>query len=85
MNTKKALLILALTCAHCGRQRYFNGDGIDAFQLMHVYAQPCNHCDQLGTAVIMISRENPLQLDLEALPASMRSPVASRSKSSAAE
>ena len=70
MNTNKALLILALTCAHCGRQRYFNGDGIDAFQLMHVDAQPCTRCGQLGAAVMMTSLERPLQLDLEALPAS---------------
>jgi hypothetical protein len=85
MNTNKALLILALTCAHCGRQRYFNGDGIDAFQLMHVNAQPCNHCGQWGAAVIMISNGSPLPFDLEALPTSIRSPVMSRSKSSAAE
>lgn len=85
MNTNKALLILALTCAHCGRQRYFNGDGIDASQLMHVNAQACNHCGQLGATVIMTSYESPLQFDLEALPASIRSPLTSRSNSSAAE
>jgi len=85
MNTNKAQLILARTCAHCGRQRHFNGDGIDAFQLMHMDAQPCNHCGQLGAAVTMTSYEGPPQFDLEALPASIRSPAASRADSSGAE
>ena len=73
MNTNKASLILALTCAHCGRQRHFNGAGIDAFQLMYLDAQVCNRCGKRGAILTMTSRESPLRFDLEALPASHQS------------
>jgi hypothetical protein len=78
MTIRSNVPVIDLTCAHCGRQRHFNGGGIDAFQLMYVDAQLCNHCGKLGATVTMTSYERPLQFDLEALPASIRSPVTSR-------
>lgn len=68
MKTSKAQLILALTCAHCGRQRHFTGEEIDVFQLMYVDAQTCDHCCKPGATLTITSHQSPVQLELEALP-----------------
>lgn len=78
MTIRSNVPVIDITCAHCGRQRHFKAEGIDTFQLMYVDAQRCNHCGKLGAAVTMTSYESPLQFDLEALPASIWSPVTSR-------
>lgn len=77
MDTNKAQLILALTCAHCGRQRHFSGDGIDVFRLMYMDAQTCNRCGKLGASLTMTSCNNPPRFDLEALPC-IEPPVTAR-------
>lgn len=68
MNTHKTQLVLALTCAHCGRQRHFSGDRIDVFLLMYMDAQTCNRCGKLGATLTMTSCKSPLRFELETLP-----------------
>jgi len=53
---------------HCGRQRHFDGAGIDPQKLLLLDALVCNHFGQGGNTVAIIPYESPLPFALEPLP-----------------